>query len=220
MTKESFDLFCPKCNILVETEVIAKGSGGFRSDAANPIDEADSEYHGDIYYISLCARCKQAFILRQSLYGVPGEFETITDETLLYPSESKLPVEHLPPLARSAYEQALKSFSASLYEPCVLMCRKSLEVVCKTLNAKGSNLYGRLESLKENGHIDKRLLTWAHEIRAIGNEAAHDIDSEIRKEDARDSLDLTEAILIYIFSLTRRFESFRERRNESNKNQA
>ena len=186
----------------------------------SPIDEIDTEYHGEIYYISLCTRCKQPFMLRKSLYGIPGEFGTITDETVLYPNESKLPIEHLPPLARSAYEQALKSFSASLYEPCVLMCRKSLEVVCKTLNAKGSNLYGRLESLKENGHIDERLLNWAHEIRAIGNEAAHDIESEIQKEDARDSLDLTEAILIYIFSLTSRFENFRERRNESNENKA
>ncbi len=218
MREKSFDLFCPKCNILVETEVIANGSGGFRSDAVNPIDEIDAEYHGEIYYISLCIRCKQPFMIRKSLYGILGEFESITDETVLYPTGSKLPIEDLPPMASSAYEQALKSFSASLYEPCVLMCRKSLEVVCETLNAKGSSLYGRLESLKKNGHIDQRLLNWAHQIRAIGNEAAHNIEPEIHKEDARDALDLTEAILIYIFSLTRRFESFKSRRNEKNKN--
>jgi hypothetical protein len=38
MSKDSFDLFCPDCNILVAAKVIASGSGGFRSDAVNPLD--------------------------------------------------------------------------------------------------------------------------------------------------------------------------------------
>ena len=217
MRNESFDLFCPKCNILVETKVIADGHGGFSSNALNPIDEVDAEYHGDIYYISLCTRCDQPFLIKQSLYGVPVEFEVIRNEIVLFPNDSRIPIENVPPLAQAAYEQAVKSFSASLFEPCVLMCRKTLEVVCKSLNAKGSNLYKRLESLRELGHIDQRLLDWSHEIRSIGNDAAHDVNSVIDREDARDSLDLTEAILLYIFSLCSRFENFKNRRlNEEN----
>jgi len=215
MSKGEFDVFCPSCNILVAAKVVAEGIGAFRSDALNPIDEVDTEYHGEHYYICLCGRCSQPFLIRQSLYGVPREFESITEERILYPSEKKLPLDGVPNTIKSAYDQAARSFSASLFEPCVLMCRKCLEATCKNLGAKGRDLNSKLQSLFDSGHIDSRLLNWAHEIRLIGNEAAHDPDTKVTKRDARDVLDFTEAILIYIFSLTSRFDAFRIRRANS-----
>lgn len=219
MTESYFDVFCPECNILVEAKVVADGHGGFRSNALNPIDELDTEYHGDRYFVCLCRRCNQPFLVRQSLYGIPGEFETITEEVVLYPSESKLLAEELPGSVKTAYDQAARSLNASLFEPCVLMSRKCLEAVCKILDANGQNLNARLCKLHEAGHIDSRLLKWAHQVRLIGNEAAHDIEVPITKEDARDVFDLTEAILIYVFSLTRRFESLQRRRAKEDKTQ-
>jgi len=94
------------------------------------------------------------------------------------------------------------------------MSRKCLEAVCKILGAKGRDLNARLGELHEAGHIDSRLLDWAHQVRLIGNEAAHDIDVPVTKQDARDVLDFTEAIMIYVFSLTKRFESLKRRRTE------
>jgi hypothetical protein len=140
MAESSFDLFCPQCNILVEARVIAEGHGGFQSSAINPIDEADTEYYGDNYSVCLCRRCSQPFLVRQSLYGIPGEFETVTEEEVLYPSESKLLAEGLPENVKTAYDQAARSLHASLFEPCVLMSRKCLEAVCKILSAKGRDL--------------------------------------------------------------------------------
>ncbi|CAG0947290.1 hypothetical protein ANRL1_03917 [Anaerolineae bacterium] len=215
MSKTEFDVFCPVCNMLVAAKVVAEGNGGFRSDAVNPLDEIDTEYHGEHYYVCLCGRCSQPFLIRQSLYGIPAEFESVTDEKILYPSEKKLPLDGVPNTIKSAYDQAARSFSASLFEPCVLMCRKCLEATCKNLRAKGRDLNSKLQSLFDGGHIDSRLLNWAHEIRLIGNEAAHDPDTKVSKRDARDVLDFTEAILIYIFSLTSRFEAFRVRRANS-----
>lgn len=210
--KESFDVFCPQCNILIDAKVIAKGAGGFRSNAINPMDEVDAEYHGDYYHVCVCRRCNQPFLVRQSLYGIPGEFETVTEETVLYPNESKLLPEALPDSVKAAYDQAARSFHVSLFEPCVLMSRKCLEAVCKILNADGKNLSARLDRLYQDGHIDSRLLNWAHQIRLVGNEAAHDIEMMVTKEDARDIFDFTEAILVYIFSLTKRFEELQNRR--------
>jgi hypothetical protein len=83
MSKTEFDVFCPGCNMLVVAKVISEGNGGFRTDAICPLDEVDAEYHGEHYYVCLCGRCRQPFLVRQSLYGVPGEFETITDEKIL-----------------------------------------------------------------------------------------------------------------------------------------
>ena len=100
-----------------------------------------------------------------------------------------------------------------LYEQCVIMCRKCLEITCKSFGIGERNIYGSLQKLHKEGHIDSRLLGLAHEIRLIGNEAAHGSDDNITKEDARDVLDFTEAILIYLYSLGKKLKLLKGRRN-------
>jgi hypothetical protein len=212
MSKTEFDVYCPDCNMMIAAKVVAEGNGGFRSTATNPEDEIDAVYYGEHYYVCLCGRCNQPFLIRQSLCGVPADFETMTDEEILYPIQKKVTLGGVPNTIRSAYDQAVRSFSAKLFEPSVLMCRKCLDATCKKLGAKGRDLNAKLQGLFDAGYIDSRLLNWAHEIRLIGNVAAHDPDTKVTKRDARDVLDFTEAILIYIFSLTSRFEAFRARR--------
>jgi hypothetical protein len=215
MDEESFDVFCPECNIQVAARVICSGSGGFSSNAVNPVDEIDAEYHGDTYSVALCRRCNSPFLIKQSRYGVPGEFETITNEVVLFPQPSRLPAEGIPDSVQRAYEQAHKCYSSSSYEACALMCRRCLEALCKSLAASGKSLQAKLDALSDTGTIDKRLTQWAHGIRAIGNEAAHDTDTELTKIDARDALDFTEALLMYIFALNARFTEFQQRRSQA-----
>lgn len=185
--------------------------GGFRPGALSELDIADAEYQGDRFSIALCPRCENPFLIRESLFGI-GDFETVTEEKVLYPPSERLPLEHVPAVAQKAYEQAVRALSTGLYEASTLMCRKTLEAVCKLKGASGRTLYERLSALKEQGVIDARLIDWAHEIRAVGNDAAHDSDGDVSVEDARDVLDFTEAILLYVFSFTVRFEQFRSRR--------
>jgi hypothetical protein len=208
---ESFDVFCTNCNIEVASRVICKGHGGFSS--ANPFDEVDSEYYGDSYFVSLCRRCSSPFLVRQSRYGVPGEFETVTSEVVLYPNASRLPADGIPDPARRAYEQALRCYSAASYEACALMCRRCLEALCKSFSVAGNSLNRKVDALCTAGIIDKRLAQWAHGVRAIGNEAAHDTDAELSKDDARDAIDFTEALLMYVFALNARFAEFQQRRS-------
>lgn len=215
MAIESFDVFCPDCNIQVAARVICSGSGGFSSNATNVLDEVDAEYHGDAYLVALCRRCQSPFLIKQSHYGVPGEFETITSEEVIFPQPSRLPAEGIPEPVRRAYEQAQKCYSAVCYEACALMCRRCLEALCKALPITGRSLQAKLDSLSESGVIDKRLSQWAHGIRAMGNEAAHDTDTELTQGDARDALDFTEALLMYVFALNARFEAFQQRRSHT-----
>jgi hypothetical protein len=48
--------------------------------------------------------------------------------------------------------------------------------------------------------------------QACRNDAAHEVEQVISREDARDILDLTEAILIYVFSRDKKFCEFENRR--------
>lgn len=214
VAEDSFDVFCLECNTQVQTRVIATGNGGFSSDAVNPVDEADAEYHGDVYYVALCPRCNAPFLLKESRYGVPGEFETVTSKTVLYPKTTNLDFEGLSGAMRKSYEQALRCYSGSLFEPCALMCRRCLEILTKSFGVEKGTLEAKLKTLVDQNIIEARLAQWAHGIRVVGNEAAHDTDAELSKQDARDALDFTEALLTYVFVLNTRFESFQSRRKQ------
>jgi hypothetical protein len=212
MDKEQRDVFCPSCNILISAPIIASGFGSYRSDAMSPLDELDAEYHGEHYFIALCPRCSGPFLGRASIWGVPGEFETVTDEKILFPCPTRERIEGLPDPVARAYEGAVKSYGATLYEPSALMCRRCLEAVCKHFSAQGRDLNKRLDALAVSGTIDSRLKDWAHGVRLLGNEAAHDVDASVSKEDARDVLDFTEAMLLFVFTLREKHERFLARR--------
>jgi hypothetical protein len=97
------------------------------------------------------------------------------------------------------------------------MCRKCLEAICQELGATRGNLKERLVALQGRGQIDQKLLAWADELRLIGNDAAHDLNVVIDQVDARDALEFSEAILMYAFSLNRRFQEFKIRREATRK---
>jgi hypothetical protein len=58
------------------------------------------------------------------------------------------------------------------------------------------------------------LLNWAHGVRLVGNEAAHDVETAVSPEDARDILEFTEALLMYVFTLDAKYRSFETRRSK------
>jgi len=144
---------------------------------------------------------------------VPGEFETVTEERLLFPVTPVRDLDGIPGSVQRSIEQAHRSFESGSYDAAALMCRRALEGVCRTFSAAGSNLAQRLEDLHAKGHIEQKLLRWAHGVRLMGNEAAHEVDQAVPREDARDILDLTEALLMYVFSLDKKFREFESRRS-------
>ena len=214
MVEESFDLFCPTCNIQTEAKVIAHGQGVYQSSAPGSIEEVDAEFRSEILYIALCRRCNSPFLVKQSIFRVPAEFETVSSQEVLYPLSTRLPLDGVPEPVMRAYEQAIRCFTASSFDACALMCRRCLEALCKAHGISTGSLQSKLEELANQHIIDTRLVEWAHGIRIVGNEAAHDTDAELNKDDARDSLDFTEAILMYIFALSNRFVAFSARRKK------
>lgn len=143
---------------MVSAKVRAKVPGGFRTSAADGSDTSDAEYHGDHYVLALCGRCDGPFLVRESLYGIPGEFETVTEEAVLYPASDRLALADVTASVQRAHEQAVRAFGVALYKPSALMCRKALEAVYKLKGATGRSLYDRLGALAKSGVIDARLL--------------------------------------------------------------
>lgn len=203
-------VFCERCNLQVEARVVATH---VRSTPENPLgDPCDTPYEVVEYALAACGGCESIFLVESEFYEIPGEVSAPQGERVLYPAARQLLTEELPACIAQTYSMAAASFVRGLYEPCVVMCRKCIEAVCRELGATEGSLRDRLDVLADAGQIDGKLLTWADGLRLIGNDAAHDLDATIEQVDARDSLDFLEAILMYTFSLSRRFEEFKRRR--------
>jgi hypothetical protein len=108
--------------------------------------------------------------------------------------------------------EALRCFQSNAYTAAAMMCRRTLEAVCQDKQATKGNLAAKLKILQETGVIDARLYEWADALRLVGNDAAHNVEEFMGKEDAKDGLDFTRAIIEYIYTFTDAFEKFKARR--------
>lgn len=157
----------------------------------------------DLYYFFVkCPQCAQPALLRIVEDGNPSR---------IWPPLDRLDWE-VPAPIRGAYDEAARCFDAGAFTAAAVMCRKVLEGVCDEQGARGNSLAARLDDLKAKGVIDSRLAEWANQLRLGGNEAAHDPSITVDRADARDLKDFTKAIVEYMFTIQRRFDSFQERR--------
>jgi hypothetical protein len=119
----------------------------------------------------------------------------------------------VPKPIQQAFTEARTCFRSKAFTAAAIMCRKTLEGICSAHGVRSSGaLAAQLNKLKENGVIENRLFEWAEELRTMGNEAAHGVEFVVSQEDARDTLEFTEALIEYVFTYRDKFESFKQRR--------
>jgi hypothetical protein len=155
-----------------------------------------------------CSRCEHAVLVREEerwedMWSAPQ---------IIFQVDSDQVNPDVPARIRSSFREARIAYRAGASTASAMMCRKTLEALCAEHGIKERNLAAALKRANETSLIDGRLTEWADELRIAGNEAAHDVDSEISGEDARDLLEFTEAILEYVFTFRDRFDRFQQRR--------
>jgi hypothetical protein len=125
----------------------------------------------------------------------------------MYPTpEASVAPEHTPPDIARIYIQGMDNRKRENLDSAAIMFRKTLEVATKRLDP-GLNvpLQRRIDALAAADRIPKEVGQWAHEIRIVGNDAAHDVD-EPKPSDVDAIAEFTEAFLEYVFTLPRKFE--------------
>lgn len=98
---------------------------------------------------------------------------------------------------RTDFAEAILCFSVEAYRAASVMARRALQNICLDKGAKESDkLEKQIDWLFEQAIVTKELKEWAHEVRLVGNNAAHpkkpDEDIPVSKEDADDILKLLE----------------------------
>lgn len=208
MPSETIDSFCRRCNGVVSAQVRATASGEPTEDLFERLDPGEDGLRRAQYKLAFCPRCEAVFLYR-SCKTEPSEFPL---EEILYPRASEPLATDVPPLIRRPHESAASCLATANYEPCVIMCGKTLEAVCVLLGEDNGTLERRLRRLRDTGKIEAKLYEWANELRLVRNDAAHDLSAPVSKEDARDCVEFVEAILVYVFTLDRKFREFARRR--------
>lgn len=79
----------------------------------------------------------------------------------------------LPEKVLAAFEEAVKCHSQGCYVASAIMVRKTLEEVCADRGALGNNLKARLDDLQGKLLLPKEMFDALHDLRLLGNDAAH-----------------------------------------------
>ena len=161
------------------------------------------------YTLLKCGSCASVMLARQDHFVEDWE-----PPVRVYPAPRKASWSW-PADIRASFEETVAVLAARAYTATAVICRRTLEGVCVNQGAQGGKLQAKFADLKEKGIIDQRLYEWADSLRDAGNGAAHDVDQTVTAEDARDLVDLTEAVLQYVFTFEQKYNRFMERRTAS-----
>jgi hypothetical protein len=108
---------------------------------------------------------------------------------------------HLPQNVLSYYLQGMDSFRRKNLDAAGTMFRKALDTGLKQIDPSGrGTLEKRINDLPEVTGITPSMKEWAHHIRRLGNDAAHE-DEPFLEREALDLQSFTELFLTYAFTL-------------------
>lgn len=134
----------------------------------------------------------------QECRGVVAFIRSRTGLTL-YPAELKeFDPGDLPQAVRECMEEAIKCHAQGCYRAAAIMVRRSLEVMCEERGATGPTLEKRIEALRNQIVISQDLIDGAHELRFLGNDAAHveaKAFARVGREEAEAAIDVVKEML-------------------------
>jgi len=114
--------------------------------------------------------------------------------------ETKPPA-NVPDNVTSFYLQGMDNLSRKHYDAAGTMFRKSLDTALKGLDLSGKGtLQQRINNLPATVVVTPAMKEWAHQIRELGNDAAHDEDP-FTEQEATTLQAFTELFLTYTFTL-------------------
>lgn len=165
-----------------------------------------------------CDQCKRLSVGVVSAEGSHGQHQAWLEDsgfTEFLPARSagKDFPDVIDPIAAAA-DEAHRCLSAGAPRGAVALARAVVEATAKNQGVTTGSLMNKIDALAKQGVISNHMRDAAHEIRFAGNEVAHgDLAEEpMSSDDARDVLDLMDAILERVYQEPAKVARVRERR--------
>lgn len=176
-------------------------------------DRYNEEYHHVHYvYTLVCPNCEKLNVILEEFNTFDSDYER-RNTSFLYP--------HLKEFANKSretrniintYREARTCLQANLYTSSVVMCRKTMEMLCLYFKIEHPDkLHGKLAKMRDEKIIDDKFYNWANHLKSFGDYAVHTSEQFSRK-DAQDILDFTYALVEYCIDFNDKFENLLERR--------
>jgi len=109
--------------------------------------------------------------------------------------------QYVPNNITNFYRQGMDSLNRKNFDAAGTMFRKSLDAGLKALHPEGKGtLEKRIDNLPDILGITSALKEWAHQIRHLGNDAAHE-DDPFTSDEAKILQSFTELFLTYTFTM-------------------
>ena len=170
-------VYCPKCRC--HTNLIHRA--GYRK----PLGKDAYLY----FSVEECNNCEQHFLTIR----VDEQDGPVVKK---YPDSLPSPVDELIPQdVKIDFEEALLCFSVGAYRGAAALARRTVQLICVDKGADSKKtLRDQIDQLLADGVITKDIQEWAHEVRFLGNDAAHPNKNTVSQDDAKDILDLLESL--------------------------
>jgi len=203
--REKVIQYCSVCNSIVETEIMFE--------YVLNLDCRDELYcEGTLIKLAKCLNCQNPILASEDYIEIEDKYfpQSLIQ---LYPEKESDFVRNAPKTIIKPYREAIKCFKANAYDACVIMCRKGIDAICHEKGETKGNLIYKLKILKEKGMLEETFYNWSNELREIGNIGAHSHETEISKQDAIDTLEFFEALILYMYHLVDKYNKLIERKN-------
>lgn len=189
-TAQSLTMICPHC-----------GNGGTFKQLAHDV----YEQHFQLFYGQRL--CPNVACNGQIFVILNGQSKIVRT----YPG-LKIPFNatNIPQRIKLTFDEALVCHSNGCNVASAIMIRKTLEEICEDKKTKGDNLFKRIESLKSIITLPKELMDGMHELRLLGNDAAH-IETKTFDEIGNDELEISIEFTKEILKAVYQYENLLER---------
>lgn len=199
---------CPHCGAAHATfDSVYVHSVGYMSDTVMEVD-----------VFSTCPACKRGVIFQVTCsrkldvrafgsnidHANPPPYRCVTvpaARTSDHPEEISARVADL-------YQQGFDALQRQHWDAAGMAFRKALDIAVKELNPEANPrlpLIQRIDALPAQGGITDALRSWAHIIRQLGNDAAHE-DEPFSEQSARGIHNFTRLFLLYTVTMPKEVE--------------
>ena len=167
--------------------------------SADRTEEWDIEGSSTSYQVIQCLGCKRISFrvnwgnffhqsYREEFYPNPEQRSSIKDTDLL------------PKNVRIIYEETIKAINGDLAIISGIAIRTTLEAIIKEQNVQGVDLSEKINNLTKKGKVTLNYASTLHELRRIGNEAAHSI-KPYSPEEIKTAMDVIDHLLQQFYIL-------------------
>lgn len=111
--------------------------------------------------------------------------------------------------------QAKRNLADRNWDAAAVMARSSMQLALRSHDAKGANLKQEIDDLAKKGLLPPTMQEWSHNVRELGNESAHPCLGQppTSAKDASDIVGFLDFLLEYLYTLPKKIEEYRERKD-------